>query len=82
MTPEQFTYWLQGFFEISGIEELDKKQTKIIKDHLKLVFHKVTPDRTTTSPQIDFPIEYNPPFDPNHLPKIICGVSDLNKKFC
>lgn len=46
MTPEQFTYWLQGFFEISNTNSLNENQVLIIKDHLKLVFNKVTPNRT------------------------------------
>ena len=45
MTPEQFTYWLQGFVEINNPETFDKKQTQILKDHLNLVFDKITPDR-------------------------------------
>lgn len=45
MTPEQFTYWLQGYFEISDSNMLSHKQVQIIKDHLALVFNKVTPDR-------------------------------------
>lgn len=44
MTPEQFVYWLQGFFEISNPESLNVTQTQIIQDHLKLVFKKETPD--------------------------------------
>jgi hypothetical protein len=44
MTPEQFCYWLQGFFEISGAEKIDARQTKEIKNHLSTVFEKVTPD--------------------------------------
>ena len=46
MTPENFTYWLQGFFEISNPNKLDETQVQIIKDHLDLVFNKVTPDRS------------------------------------
>jgi hypothetical protein len=45
MTPEQFTYWLKGFFEISNSAELSEVQVSIIKDHLDLVFKKVTPNR-------------------------------------
>lgn len=45
MTSEQFTYWLQGFFEISNQHTLDENQVKIIRDHLDLVFTKVTPKR-------------------------------------
>lgn len=47
LTSEQFTYWLQGYFEISGTNELNSTQVQIIKDHLDLVFNKVTPVRTS-----------------------------------
>jgi len=44
MTPEQFTYWLQGQFELNGGDtKLSQKQIKMINDHLKTVFNKVTP---------------------------------------
>lgn len=45
MTSEAFAYWLKGFFEISDAKEISEKQVQIIKDHLDLVFHKVTPNR-------------------------------------
>ena len=44
MTSEQFTYWLQGYFEVGQPQFLDSHQTQVIKDHLDLVFKKVTPD--------------------------------------
>jgi len=43
MTPDQFTYWLQGFVEMNGGKAPTKQQWHIIKDHLKLCFNKVTP---------------------------------------
>lgn len=44
MTPEQFVYWLQGYAELQiGNDEISLDQWKMIKDHLKEVFHKVTP---------------------------------------
>ncbi|HDG0630495.1 TPA: hypothetical protein PFA69_004638 [Serratia marcescens] len=42
MTPEQFTYWLQGFVELHG-EMPSEAQWESIKDHLQTVFVKVTP---------------------------------------
>lgn len=45
MTPERFTDWLQGFVEIANTDTISEKQWQIIKDHLKLVFDKKTPDR-------------------------------------
>ena len=50
MTPQNFVYWLQGYFEI--IEKsadspriLTASQVQVIKDHLKLAFTKVTSGR-------------------------------------
>lgn len=42
MTPQEFCYWLQGFLEVSGAKEIKAEQLKSIKDHLALVFVKVT----------------------------------------
>lgn len=47
MQPIEFCYWLQGFIEIQDPGEISYKQVDIIKEHLKLVFSKVTPDRST-----------------------------------
>jgi len=48
MTPRDFVYWLQGYLEISGARVLEEYEVSVIKDHLKLVFSKETPDRTVT----------------------------------
>jgi len=42
MTPENFCYWLQGLFEIGNPEGLSKEQLAVIREHLQLVFKKVT----------------------------------------
>lgn len=54
MSSEQFIYWLQGYVEISG-EYPSPEEWQIIKDHLKLVFEKHTPEYeyTTTSTPFD-----------------------------
>jgi hypothetical protein len=49
MTPENFCYWLQGFVEIGEPVTLSKQQLQVLKDHLKLVFDKKTPDYAPTS---------------------------------
>lgn len=46
MNSETFTFWLQGFVELSDTDTVSEKQWLIIKDHLKLVFDKKTPVRT------------------------------------
>ena len=48
MNATEFVYWLQGYFEISQHsnepQTLNEKQIEEIKNHLKLVLTKVTPD--------------------------------------
>jgi hypothetical protein len=41
MKPEEFCYWLQGVFEMTDTEELNKKQTEILKRHLNMVFEHI-----------------------------------------
>ena len=60
MTPEQFTYWLQGFMEMADPKELNKNQTQQIKDHLKLVFDKKTPEVSLPMIQRDDPFRITP----------------------
>lgn len=44
MTSRDFAYWLQGFFEINNPEAITPEQTKIIKNHLNMVFkHEIDP---------------------------------------
>jgi hypothetical protein len=38
MTPRDFAYWLQGFFEVSNAKDLSQDQVATIKNHLNLVF--------------------------------------------
>ncbi|MNR16057.1 hypothetical protein D3C85_1326270 [compost metagenome] len=46
MNEQTFCFWLQGFVELSDTDTISEKQWLMIKDHLKLVFDKKTPDRT------------------------------------
>ncbi|WP_250538792.1 MULTISPECIES: hypothetical protein [unclassified Caballeronia] len=43
MTPEQFSYWLQGFVELGNGAAPTPEQWKSIREHLDTVFKKVTP---------------------------------------
>lgn len=45
MTPERFADWLQGFAETHDGPP-DARQWAIIRDHLALLFDKVTPERS------------------------------------
>lgn len=42
MTEREFCYWLQGFFELTDTKNISETQTEVIKEHLSLVFNKVT----------------------------------------
>lgn len=46
MNSENFCYWLKGFFELENPKNLNEQQVEMIKDHLNLVFKKITPERT------------------------------------
>jgi len=52
MTPENFSYWLQWYCEICG-DRPTEEQWKVITDHVKLAFLKVTPDRSKAAESID-----------------------------
>ena len=46
MNERDFVYWLQGFLELrEGDDGLSERQVRIIRDHVELVFNKVTPER-------------------------------------
>lgn len=42
MTPQDFCYWLHGFAELNGSQPTPE-QWQSIREHLALVFNKVTP---------------------------------------
>lgn len=53
MTPEQFCYWLQGYFEIQNPDFMTEKQVLEIKNHLSKVFN----NPLVKWPQSDYPIK-------------------------
>jgi len=42
MSAEDFVVWLSGFITITDADSVTEVQWEIIKEHLQLVFHKVT----------------------------------------
>lgn len=52
MDSLQFTYWLKGYFEVAEPNTLGEKEIHIIRQHLDLVFNKVTTDYYDTT---DYP---------------------------
>lgn len=71
MTPENFIYWLNGYFEISNSDKLSKEQVQIIKDHLKLCLNKVTPNRTVLN---DIKWNLPAPINVQHPPLMMDGI--------
>ena len=47
MNPEDFCRWLQGFAELSDARPTEA-QWKMIKEHLQLLYTKVTHDKVVT----------------------------------
>jgi hypothetical protein len=66
MTAEQFVYWLQGFMEVANPGTINESETQVIKDHLKLVFDKQTPDRYPLGVPNSLPFiqPASPPYEP------------------
>jgi len=54
MTPENFCYWLQGYIEIADPQTIKEESLSVIKNHLDLVFHKVTESKTSKKKLSDF----------------------------
>lgn len=74
MTPEQFCYWLQGYYELTSNSEINSLTHVIIREHLQEVFKKVTPVHEKDFPTIPnqplphgVPYEVGKPFKP-HAP--------------
>lgn len=87
MTPEQFCYWLQGRAELQPDVPLSDAEWKSVREHLQLVFKKVTPALygPNTSTPVRHPLdmigkqfEYpNPMFEPRTT--CIAGSAELAK---
>lgn len=67
MNTEQFCYWLQGYAELNPDNPPTPEQWKMIQEHLRLVFTKVTPPLMPSYPCPDT----RPDF---HLPEITCST--------
>lgn len=79
MTPQEFCYWLQGYFELSPTVPLcglTQEQAKVVRDHLQLVFQKVTPTPAVAPlsprPWEWQPAPYHPPISPICQSESVC----------
>ena len=63
MTSRDFCYWLQGFFEITSPIYINDTQTKLVQQHLNMVFiHEIDPS---------FPAEQQKALTEAHKPKMV-----------
>lgn len=71
MDSTQFCYWLQGYVELGG-KPPTKEQWEVVKEHLGLVFNKVTTKTVSVPSQLGF----------GNPPGIYCSTTpDHNKIF-
>lgn len=49
MSPENFIYWLRGFYELSGQDHLTEAQSRLVSKHLTLCFKELAKDLPTIS---------------------------------
>lgn len=68
MNQSEFVFWLNGYVEICGARP-DDRQWDIIKDHLTLVFNKVTPSRSSPTYCSS---TFTPTTWPNRSPDSVC----------
>jgi len=71
MSPSDFVYWLQGFFEMSDAEALSFKQVKMIKQHLALVLKNES--KELTEKEIEEILGPKPGIKPTPWPRTICS---------
>jgi hypothetical protein len=75
MTPENFIYWIQGFFEIQDPKNITEQQVQIIKDHIALVLKKDTPQYTLNFIKSDsseiYCLNQKPPLPTNPVNNIV-----------
>ena len=90
MAAEMFVVWLKGFVEVAEPTNITTQQWQIIKDHLQLVFTKVTPsyededDETETAKRVHELFEgmkNNPrPFETLDKLDLICACENTNDR--
>lgn len=74
MNSIEFCYWLQGYLELRDEDKLlTARQIKIVKDHLALVFDKVTPDRPVKLEEEEPDVWPSVRIDPFDRPDVFCS---------
>lgn len=68
MTSQNFAYWLQGYFEVAQPKEIGANETKMIKQHLALVFkHEIDPEMGDEQHQAELNAIHSPNTLDSHL---------------
>ena len=82
MNETEFCYWLNGYFEISGATELDPEQVKMVKEHLALVFEKVTEEKTSPKKMAKTLTSWDKDLDLTGGGPKVCSPSPGDQKYC
>lgn len=65
MKSRDFAFWLQRFFEVARVTQIDANQTELIKKHLALVFkHEIDPEMGAQAHQDDLNKTHGKPDGP------------------
>lgn len=81
MNSEQFAFWLQGFFELTDSNNLTASQVKMIKEHLGLVFSKVTPPLQKSELPPPLPKVDKSQYTPSPATEELFGAKDFKEIF-
>ncbi len=80
MTTTEFAYWLQGYFELTDSgQQMSAQQVQIIKDHLNLVFTKVTPNYVPLTSITSYPFYGDKIEDGFPRPREYCGMPPVSQ---
>jgi len=84
MTPENFCYWLQGYYEMVGTYKLNEEQQKMVFEHHQLAFNKVTPTsikKETPTVNNSFKIYTPPELEPQMTKICSVDIKEPNKSY-
>jgi hypothetical protein len=74
MNAQDFCYWLHGFTELTRGQTPDPAQWKAIREHLDLVFKKVTP-------QVESAVDVKIKVDTKDAQKSVGDLAEVMRKY-
>lgn len=77
MDHSSFCYWLHGYMELTNGAHPTPQQWETIKDHLELIFNKVTPNRFNDKERPTYRALTTPSSNPIDQEGLLCGGVQL-----